>query len=81
MDCEHRLTGILPCNNLDTSEAFYKRLGFRLPEDRPANSLDDGYRILSDGKGGHLHLTKCGGGMVDSGTESFRSVSLHRKRR
>ena len=49
---EHRLTAIVPCNDLDACEAFYARLGFT----RPAGS-DDAYRILADGKGGHLHLT------------------------
>ena len=57
MDRQHGLTAILPCSNLDASEAFYNRLGFTRPaEDRPADPADDGYRILSDGKGGHLHL-------------------------
>ena len=56
-DPTHRLTAILPCNDLDASEAFYNRLGFSRPaEDRPADPADDTYRILSDGKGGHLHL-------------------------
>ena len=28
----HALTAILPCNDLDASEAFYNRLGFSRPE-------------------------------------------------
>ena len=28
MDREHALTAIVPSNNLDASEAFYRRLGF-----------------------------------------------------
>lgn len=71
MDPEHRLTVILPSNDLDASEAFYERLGFRRPEDRPANPLDDGYRILSDGKGGHLHLTNAVEGWLIPGQNPF----------
>lgn len=58
MAFSHTLTAILPCNDLDRSEAFYNRLGFTRPvEDRPGPSEEDTYRILSDGRGGHLHLT------------------------
>ena len=57
MDMEQRLTAILPCNNLDTSEVFYNRLGFTRT-DPNQRWEDDNYRILSDGKGGHLHLTR-----------------------
>ena len=48
-----RLTAILPCNDLDASEAFYNRLGFHRPEG--ADTYED-YRMLSDGKGGEIHL-------------------------
>lgn len=51
----HSLTAILPCNDLDASEAFYNRLGFF--QDEASKDEHDGYRMLSDGKGGHLHLT------------------------
>jgi catechol 2,3-dioxygenase-like lactoylglutathione lyase family enzyme len=55
----HTLTTILPCNDLDASEAFYNRLGFSRPDaERPAPGEDDSYRILSDGQGGALHLTQ-----------------------
>ncbi len=58
MGTAHALTAILPCNDLNASEAFYNRLGFSRPEsERPASGADDTYRILSDGKGGQLHLT------------------------
>jgi catechol 2,3-dioxygenase-like lactoylglutathione lyase family enzyme len=46
----HGLTAILPCNDLDASEAFYARLGFT------RRGGDGNTRILEDGKGGHLHL-------------------------
>ncbi len=48
----HTLTAILPCTRLDASEAFYAKLGFA----RVSNYPD--YRILSDGKGADLHLTR-----------------------
>jgi catechol 2,3-dioxygenase-like lactoylglutathione lyase family enzyme len=48
---EHRLTPILPCNDLAESVAFYGRLGFQVDGDY------GDYKILSDGRGGHLHLT------------------------
>jgi hypothetical protein len=50
----HALTAILPCNDLDASEAFYNRLGFTRFD---TEHKYDTYRILSDGKGGNLHLT------------------------
>ena len=49
------LTAILPCNDLDASEAFYARLGFLQPEEE--KGAHDGYRMLSNGEGGFLHLT------------------------
>jgi predicted lactoylglutathione lyase len=53
------LIAILPCNDLDASEAFYKRLGFTRPDsEKPAKGEADSYRMLSDGKGGHLHLMR-----------------------
>ena len=48
-----RLTAILPCNDLDASEAFYNRLGFHRPE---GTDTYEEYRMLSDGKGGAIHL-------------------------
>ncbi len=69
---QHALTAILPCNDLDASEAFYNRLGFNRPDaDRPADPADDGYRILADGKGGHLHLTEAVEGWLVPGRNPF----------
>jgi hypothetical protein len=52
------MTAILPCNDLDASECFYNRLGFvRSDSQRPAAGEADTYRLLSNGKGGYLHLT------------------------
>ena len=64
----HGLTAILPCNDLDASEAFYGRLGFHRPVDAEA---DDGYRILEDGKGGQLHLTEAVEGWLVPGRNPF----------
>lgn len=47
---KHVVTAILPCHDLDRSQAFYERLGLILEGDW------GDYRILSDGKGWDLHL-------------------------
>lgn len=47
------VTAIIPCNDLDAAEAWWNRLGFT----RPADQDHDGYRMLSDGAGGDVHLT------------------------
>ena len=67
----HALTSILPCNDLAASEKFYARLGFtRADGDKPADG-EDSYRILSDGKGGHLHLTDAVEGWLIRGRNPF----------
>lgn len=48
----HRAVAILPCSDLDQSEAFYRRLGFVVESDF------GNYRILSDRFGMNLHLRK-----------------------
>ncbi len=66
------LTAILPCNDLDASEAFYNRLGFSRPdEDRPEPGEEDSYRMLSNGEGGHLHLTDAVDGWLIPGRNPF----------
>ena len=45
------LIAILPCSDIDASEAFYARLGFRRHD-----SEHGGYRILVHPAGGELHL-------------------------
>jgi hypothetical protein len=67
MDREHTLTVIVPSNDLDASEVFYQRLGFT----RPDGPDYDGYRILADNKGGHLHLTQAVEGWVVPGRNPF----------
>ena len=72
MSHPHGLTAILPCNDLDASEAFYNRLGFSRPaSERPAAGEEDTYRILADGKGGHLHLTDAVEGWLIRGKNPF----------
>ena len=53
MAFRHSIVAIVPCNDLDESQAFYERLGFR------ATSVyeHEGYRILHDPGGASLHLT------------------------
>lgn len=68
----HGLTAILPCNDLDASEAFYNRLGFSRPDaDRPAPGQEDSYRMLADGLGGQLHLTDAVEGWLVPGRNPF----------
>jgi catechol 2,3-dioxygenase-like lactoylglutathione lyase family enzyme len=63
------LTAILPCNDLDASEAFYNRLGFRQPPE--SAGTDDDYRMLSDGKGGDIHLQPAVEGWLVPGQNPF----------
>ena len=62
---EHSLVAILPCNNIDVSEVFYLQLGFKREEGT------DHYRMLSDGKGGQIHLTKAVEGWLVPGNNPF----------
>lgn len=52
---DHRAVAIIPSNDLDKSEAFYRRLKFDVVSDYGH------YRILDDGRGLHLHLTHVAG--------------------
>jgi hypothetical protein len=54
------LVAIVPCNDLDASEAFYRRLGFQ----RADGHRHAEYRILADDRGGRLHLTSTVEGWV-----------------
>ena len=66
------LTAIVPCNDLDASEAFYNRLGFgRRDEDKPPPGTDDSYRMLENDAGGALHLTQAVEGWVIPGRNPF----------
>jgi hypothetical protein len=66
------LTAILPCNDLDASERFYNQLGFARPDNlRPPPGEPDTYRMLSNGKGGYLHLTDAVEGWLVPGKNPF----------
>ena len=66
MPRSHILVAVVPCNDLDVSQDFYTRLGFAEGERKY-----DEYRILSDGKGGELHLTRAPEGWVVPGRNPF----------
>jgi glyoxalase/bleomycin resistance protein/dioxygenase superfamily protein len=66
------MTAILPCNDLNASECFYNRLGFSRPDhEKPQKGEPDTYRKLSNGKGGHLHLTEAVEGWLIPGRNPF----------
>ena len=65
MEIATRLTAILPSTNLDASEAFYAKLGFKRDSNYPS------YRILSDNNGAHLHLNKVAEDWLVSGGNPF----------
>lgn len=69
MDPQHGLTAILPCNDLNVSEAFYRKLGFARADG--SSDFESTYRILSDGKGGHLHLVDAVRGWLVPGRNPF----------
>jgi catechol 2,3-dioxygenase-like lactoylglutathione lyase family enzyme len=65
------LTTILPCNDLDASEAFYARLGFVRPKPQGLSHTEDEYRMLLNGQGGYLHLTRAVQGWLVPGNNPF----------
>ena len=60
MTVEHTAVAIVPCNDLNESQAFYERLGFKATAVYPHH----GYRILRDGLGAIIHLTHTEPGWV-----------------
>ncbi len=60
-------TAIIPCNDLDAAEAWWNRLGYS----RPADQDYDGYRMLSDGYGGEVHLNRAVIGWLVPGHNPF----------
>lgn len=54
MDIRQSAVPIVPCSDLDQSQAFYERLGFALVSDYAAH----GYRILRSEDGAGVHLTR-----------------------
>jgi hypothetical protein len=65
------MTAILPCNDLDASERFYHRLGFVHSDTARPPGEADTYRMLSNGRGGYLHLTDAVEGWLVPGKNPF----------
>jgi hypothetical protein len=63
---DERLTAILPTNDLDAAQAFFERLDFKRDEDGP-----DDYRMMSDGRGGFVHLAPAVEGWLEAGRNPF----------
>jgi catechol 2,3-dioxygenase-like lactoylglutathione lyase family enzyme len=61
MEFRHSAVAIVPCGDLDASQAFYEQLGFQATSVYP----HQGYRILHDARGASLHLTRVDPGSVD----------------
>jgi catechol 2,3-dioxygenase-like lactoylglutathione lyase family enzyme len=55
---KHHAAAILPCNDIDSTQAFYERLGFAM------TGGEDGFRILTDGKGWQIALRPAEPGWV-----------------
>ena len=55
---QHQAAAILPCNDIDATQAFYERLGFAM------TAGDPGFRILADGKGWQIALRPAERGWV-----------------
>ena len=51
---EHMIAAIVPCSDIEASTVFYARLGLSVFADHGR------YRILTDGKGWHMHLSNEG---------------------
>ncbi len=76
------LVAMLPCNDLDASEHFYNRLGFVRPDSaRPPAGEADTYRMLTNGKGGYLHLTDAVEGWLVPGRNPFGLYLYHSRSR
>ncbi len=60
MEIVHSAVAIVPCNDMEASQAFYEQLGFQVTSIYP----HDGYRILHDRKGASIHLTQVDPGWV-----------------
>lgn len=60
MEMKHSAVAIVPCEDLDASQQFYERLGFKVT----TAYLHQGYRILHDTLGASIHLTLAESGWV-----------------
>jgi catechol 2,3-dioxygenase-like lactoylglutathione lyase family enzyme len=71
---DHKLSPILPCNDIEATQAFYERLGFTVTGGEP------GFRIMGDGKGWQIALRPAEPGWVIPDRNS-RDFPLLRRRR
>ncbi|HEX8467209.1 MAG TPA: VOC family protein [Allosphingosinicella sp.] len=55
---QHGILAILPCNDIEATQAFYQRLGFT------TTAGEAGFRILADGKGWRIALRPAEEGWV-----------------
>jgi catechol 2,3-dioxygenase-like lactoylglutathione lyase family enzyme len=62
---EHEASVILPCNDVDATQAFYERLGFTTV------AGEAGFRILSDGRGWQIALRPAEPGWVIPDRNSY----------
>ena len=62
---EHQASVILPCNDVDATQAFYERLGFTTV------AGEAGFRILSDGRGWQIALRPAEPGWVIPDRNSY----------
>ncbi|MEA3100698.1 hypothetical protein [Caballeronia mineralivorans] len=62
-----RVAAVIPCNDLDSAEAWWNRLGFS----RPIDQGYDDYRMLSDHLGSEIHLNPAVEGWLIPGRNPF----------
>ncbi len=60
LEQRHSAVAIIPCTDLDASEAFYEMLGFAAVSRYEIH----GYRILKDGEGASIHLARVAPGWL-----------------
>jgi catechol 2,3-dioxygenase-like lactoylglutathione lyase family enzyme len=61
-DTNHCAVAVLPVSDVAAAQRFFERLGFRVEYG------DDGYQILSDGRGWQLHLQKAASSFLKPAT-------------
>ena len=69
---KHVVAPVLPCNNIDRTQAFYEKIGFR------CYACYDNYRLLVDERGAELHLTIATEELAEPRQQSLRNLLLHR---
>jgi catechol 2,3-dioxygenase-like lactoylglutathione lyase family enzyme len=71
--CKPRLTPILPCNDIDASERFFNRLGFKQSDEDKAKGEngEHDYRMLTNESGDDIHLTGSVEGWLVPGRNPF----------